>query len=109
MKGMRVLGFERLGNIFKTKEILFRKKKFKLIKIQNNKNIKQQILPLMGTVVSSSVRIALRASCRSEASGLELATIRRLIITTAEHRLSMARVVSAGCCYSSMSAPTVPH
>ena len=53
----------------------------------------------MGTVVSSSVRIALRASCRSEASGLVLATIRRLIITTAGHRLSMARVVSAWCCY----------
>ena len=40
MKGMRVLGFERLGNIFKTKEILFINKtktnlnslKFKTIK-----------------------------------------------------------------------------
>ena len=86
------------------------KNKFKLIKIQNNTNIKQLKLPLMGTVVSSSVRIALRASCRSEASGFVLATIRRLIITTAGHRLSMARVVSAWCCYySDILAPTVPH
>ena len=85
--------------IFLNKGNSFNIKQIKLIKIQNNKNIKQQILPLLGTVVSSSVRIALRASCRSEASGLVLATIRRLIITTAGHRLSMARVVSAWCCY----------
>ena len=49
---------------------------------------------MVGKVVSSSLKMAFNASCRSEASGLGLATSRKVIMITAVHSLCIAKVVS---------------